>query len=554
VIASWMAYSVALGVLLGLVAVALELAGRMAGKPARFLWAATVAASLLVPSTAVVARRAPAPLRAPVTPQATTIGPAARPAPAAPATEPAAALVGRMTTGLAALDAPLLLLWGAASLLLGLGVIRAAVALRRRARGWSATALEGSPVLVAPDVGPAVVRLRGLQVVLPAWALEAEPDARSLMLRHEREHCAARDPDLLLGATLALVLMPWNPALWWQVRRLQLAVETDCDRRVMRAGADAHAYGTLLLSVGARRVWRPLLATSSFAETPSLLRRRIEAMIAPRPRHPAVRAALAAAVALLAVALAGMVPRPAPVLRASPRPGGLATRLQGPCTDTMGIQLTVTREAGAVTVTDEDLASVPRILAAELGYAPALGPAAAHAPVRLEIALTLKPGYAEARTTVTRAGIAGGMYSSNEGTLPTEAGAATVGSIYGTAIQTALRHLPRGNCGFAGPAAMRVLNTSATREAVRRHAAAINALARPQDAGVWLVQDSTGAYISSGVLESFPESIGSRNYKTVVPGAAATGQDARSFGFARSPVVDGAGPFRLVYVTVDRRP
>ena len=553
-IATWMAYAIAVSLLVGLVATALERAARVADWPGRFLWAAALAASLLAPAAAAVLRRAPAPQpsaapRVPLNDLKAT----ASPAPTVSAAPRAADALGRITRDLTALDVPLLVLWGGASLLLGLGVIRAVLAIRRRARGWSSAILDGSPVLLAPDLGPAVVRLRGMVVVLPTWAQEAEPDARSLMLRHEREHCAARDPDLLLGATLALVLIPWNPALWWQVRRLQLAVETDCDRRVLRAGADAHAYGSLLLSVGARHVWRPLLAAASFVETPSLLTRRIETMLAPRTRHPAVRAAVAAGVALFAVLLAGMVPRPAPVLRASPPAGRLATRYQRPCTDTMGVRLSVTRETGAAVVTDEDLASVARALVALQGYEARLGPAAERAPIVLDVTLKLRPGYVETGTMVQRAGVSGGTYSSSEGTIPAGAGAASIGSMLGSAIQGVLRNLPRGNCGFAGPA-MTELNTPAAREAVRRHAAAVNALARPQDAGLWLVQDSAGAYVSSGVLESFPTSIGSTNYRTVVPGAAATGQDAISFGFARSPVVEGAGPFRLVYVTVARRP
>jgi len=166
--------------------------------------------------------------------------------------------------------------------------------------------------LVAPDIGPAVVRLGGLKVVLPEWALSSEPAACSLMLRHENEHRQARDPDLLLGATVALMLVPWALPLWWQVRRLQLAVETDCDRRVMRAGADAHAYSVLLLSVGARSSSQPLLAPTAFSEARSLLERRIEAMTSPSSKRRVVRTALATGVGALSVAAACMMPHPAP--------------------------------------------------------------------------------------------------------------------------------------------------------------------------------------------------------------------------------------------------
>jgi len=221
---------------------------------------------------------------------------------------------------MAAMDRPLLLVWGAASLALALGLLRAGIGLRRRARGWRAIVVDGTEVLVAPDIGPAVVRLGGLRVVLPEWALSAEPAARSLMLLHEKEHRQARDPDLLLGGTVALMLVPWVLPLWWQVRRLQLAVETDCDRRVMRAGADAHAYGVLLLSVGAHSTRQPLLAPTAFSEERSLLERRIEAMTPPSSKRRLVRTALATGVSALGVAAACMTPRPAAAPAQQPAP------------------------------------------------------------------------------------------------------------------------------------------------------------------------------------------------------------------------------------------
>jgi TonB family protein len=133
------------------------------------------------------------------------------------------------------------------------------------------------------------------------------------MLLHENAHRQARDPDLLLGATVSLMLVPWAFPLWWQVRRLQLAVETDCDRRVMRAGADAHAYGALLVSVGARSTHQPMLAPTAFSEARSLLERRIEAMTSPSPKRRLVRTVLATGVGVLSVAAACMMPHPAPV-------------------------------------------------------------------------------------------------------------------------------------------------------------------------------------------------------------------------------------------------
>ncbi len=319
-IASWMLYVSALSLCFGLAALALERAARLWARPRRVVWTVAIAASLLVPLAGLMIPGAPVPER--LAQGSVLIGDlVVRLAPTgrAPSVGVSSAL-SKAGPLMAALNRPLLLLWGGVSLALAVGLLRAGIGLRRRARGWRATVVDGTEVLVAPDIGPAVVRLGGLRVVLPEWALSAEPAARSLILLHEKEHREARDPDLLLGATVALMLVPWALPLWWQVRRLQLAVETDCDRRVMRAGADAHAYGVLLLSVGARSPRQPLLAPTAFSEERSLLERRIEAMTSPSSKRRLVRTALATGVSALSVAAACMTPRPAAVAAQQPAP------------------------------------------------------------------------------------------------------------------------------------------------------------------------------------------------------------------------------------------
>jgi len=309
--AIWMLYVSAFGLCVGLAALAAERAAALWVRPRRFVWTVAIVASLLLPSAALVLPGIPVPRGvAPGSLLVETVVFGPGPAPASPTSGPVAhRKLGALVT---ALDRPLLLLWGLASLALALGLLRASLGLRRRARRWRTAVVDGTEVLVAADLGPAVVRLGGLKVVLPEWALSAEPAERSLMLRHENEHRAARDPDLLLGATVAVVLAPWALPLWWQWRRLRLAVETDCDRRVMRAGADAHAYGVLLLSVGARLARQPLLAPTAFSEARTLLEGRIEAMTSAIPKRRLARTALAAGLGALGVAAACMVPHPAP--------------------------------------------------------------------------------------------------------------------------------------------------------------------------------------------------------------------------------------------------
>jgi hypothetical protein len=104
------------------------------------------------------------------------------------------------------------------------------------------------------------------------------------MLAHEREHVRARDAQCLSVAMLAAVLLPWNAALWFIVRRLRLAMELDCDERVLRAHGDRGEYGALLLTVCARRR-REMPFALALAERPSMLERRIRAMTAITPRQ-----------------------------------------------------------------------------------------------------------------------------------------------------------------------------------------------------------------------------------------------------------------------------
>ena len=104
----------------------------------------------------------------------------------------------------------------------------------------------------------------------------------------------------------------------------------------------------------------------------------------------------------------------------------------------------------------------------------------------------------------------------------------------------------------ASVSALSERHTAAFQAVVQLHARDISRLERPADAGIWLVQDKAGHRISSGVMATFPARISSEDYAQIVPGAA--GLEAIEFGFARTPTVGGAGPFRVVFVTVAAAP
>src|SRR6185312_13070046 len=91
---------------------------------------------------------------------------------------------------------------------------------------------------------------------------------------HEREHVVACDQLLLLAGVLCVSVAPWNPLLWWQLRRLRFAIEVDCDARVLRQGTDPRRYGEMLLAVSERHARTPLAAVA-LTEPASHLERRI---------------------------------------------------------------------------------------------------------------------------------------------------------------------------------------------------------------------------------------------------------------------------------------
>ena len=200
----------------------------------------------------------------------------------------------------------ILLLWGVANAWRVSRVLRLSRGARGDARGTAI--VDGVSVVVTDVIGPATVGLFRSRVLVPRWVLALPGSQRQYVLRHEDEHRRAHDARLLFVASLPLILMPWNLAMWWQLRRLCLAVEMDCDNRVVSGLGDARAYGELLLKVAQAGSSGPRLQPALLGGV-GTLERRLTVLLAPTPLRQVQRFLLPAlAVGLLAIVL--LMPHP----------------------------------------------------------------------------------------------------------------------------------------------------------------------------------------------------------------------------------------------------
>ena len=310
----WMLWSILFAATLGIAALAIDRVAGGFARPRRHVWMLALLASAVVP-VVLALRRADAPPAGPDeaivhlpadngTVEIPIVTGSAAPGAVAPV-QP----VRRFSVDPAAVDRVALVLWIAASSLLALVFGRSMLYLRRRRRAWVDTTLGGQRVLLSTGEGPAVIGFARPSIVVPRWALALDAHAREMMLRHESEHIRAGDPRVLFAAGLLLVAFPWNAGIWWLVHRLRMAMELDCDARVIRSVGASREYALMLLEIGERHT-TGLPLSSTLASGRPLLERRIDAMSSSRPRRP-LRAALPfLAIALLATTAAARAPRP----------------------------------------------------------------------------------------------------------------------------------------------------------------------------------------------------------------------------------------------------
>ncbi len=301
-IAAWMLYCMLLAVLIGAAARAAEYGLRVYRLPARLVWAVAMCLSVALPFMGLVL-----PSTAPGVPRSAAVGAAVT---TTVATIPVGVseTFGYVGSALEALDVPLVVGWVLLSAtLLGL-LLWSSGRLVRERRSWRQARLGDRSVLLSREIGPAVVGFFNSSVVIPNWVLEAESDLQQVISRHEEQHLMAGDLRLWLALLLLTVVVPWNTVLWWQLRRLYLAIEADCDRRVLARGVNSHQYGSLLLEVRRRVNSRPLSALA-FTRNKSALAWRVHLMTW-NPRNRLGRALGATAAAGVLALLACETPLP----------------------------------------------------------------------------------------------------------------------------------------------------------------------------------------------------------------------------------------------------
>lgn len=321
--AALVVHALLVATLLTLAAGAGESLLRALGRPARWIWAAALGGSVLLPASLLLQGRGDAgggmvlSIEPVLVTEGLTLSPTPSPgdrlmafwdAALSGVGSPATFLVERIA-GAPGLGQLLMLLWGGTVLAALVLVVGALIRLHRSTRHLPLEVVEGRPVRVSEALGPAVVGVAHPRIILPRRLLSAPREHLRMIVAHEEEHLQARDTLLLAFGLGALVLLPWNPLVWLQLRRLRLAIELDCDGRVLHRGISRVRYASLLLDAGSRSTpWSPAMA--GLVESPSLLESRMKALCTPLSRISLPRAVGTGLVTLLLVLVACEAPTP----------------------------------------------------------------------------------------------------------------------------------------------------------------------------------------------------------------------------------------------------
>jgi TonB family protein len=225
-------------------------------------------------------------------------------------------------------DSTLLAIWLGGSLLTLAAFGGGAMRLRRIRSSGELRNIGGVRVAVTASTGPLVIGVIRPEIILPAWVLDLDRSEQELVIAHEQEHVRGCDPALLALAAVAVAAAPWNPLLWYMLRRIREAVELDCDRRVLGVHPDARAYAGLLLSVASRNETN-LLPVAGLAASVSSLEQRFRFMTMNAKHHSGYRLISTIAVVALLLVATAMIPRPIRGVIARARPTQSPARATG---------------------------------------------------------------------------------------------------------------------------------------------------------------------------------------------------------------------------------
>jgi bla regulator protein BlaR1 len=282
----WLLYAGEIGVCVAAAAWSANALARIAGYPARFVWLGAAILSFALPISI--------PLLAPV--PAEHVQP--RDLSSFSFVQTSVQSVQQRVPTLSFTS--IVTLWGLATILVACCFAFAFIRLRRMSRHWPATDFHGHRVRVAPSTGPMLLGVIRPEIILPRWVLNRSIEEQQLIVAHEVEHRTAGDQILLSVACTLAALMPWNPACWFMASRIRLAIEIDCDARVLKRGVSPRSYGSLLIDVA--ECSSPYLpGATGLIGRASHLRLRILAMQSLPSTFPVLRVAAAAVFGLASI-------------------------------------------------------------------------------------------------------------------------------------------------------------------------------------------------------------------------------------------------------------
>jgi beta-lactamase regulating signal transducer with metallopeptidase domain len=136
------------------------------------------------------------------------------------------------------------------------------------------------------DASPHIAGLFRSVVMMPPSAASWTIEARHAALVHELTHIKRADRRTQAIAQIATAIYWFNPLVWYAAAELARERERACDDEVLRFGARASDYATLLLDIAraAGSTWRP--ATALSMARPSAIEGRLLSILADATRVP----------------------------------------------------------------------------------------------------------------------------------------------------------------------------------------------------------------------------------------------------------------------------